>query len=313
MHDPDVLPHHHDERDMAKMFPSILPAPQPEMDEPEVPGPDATLSDPIDEPYQLRVHRPHKLTRTKKKTTTTTTTTNDSATNTYDDHMCLAVTTEPSTPTTVASAPRGQHVTVTGDETTTKTTTTTTDADHSRPSKHYRCAGEFGRQRPQDEYDFEDIDFKQRDATPDLCARCRRLRDGCHRHRAYKHGSGVFHKYSGCHSGRVRHRNTRYNTLGSTELNSSALRSYLRNNQSRSLSVKTNRPVLLRTPAGSCVRGGVTRIGSDWALTRVYNASGSEAEFCFSQRAESESYKINCHRIVTSSDPTYLCNRQRQR
>ena len=62
MHDPSVLPHHYDDAEMDRIFPSIQAPPQDEFGERELPGADATLEDPIDEPYVIRVHRPHTLT-----------------------------------------------------------------------------------------------------------------------------------------------------------------------------------------------------------------------------------------------------------
>ena len=61
MHDPGVLPHHHMGADMEKLFPSIRPAPQCEFGEREIPGADQSLADPINEPYRIRVYRPHKI------------------------------------------------------------------------------------------------------------------------------------------------------------------------------------------------------------------------------------------------------------
>ena len=61
MHDPGVLPHHHVGSDIEKLFPSIRPAPQCEFGERETPGADQSLADPINEPYRIRVYRPHRI------------------------------------------------------------------------------------------------------------------------------------------------------------------------------------------------------------------------------------------------------------
>ena len=74
MHDPSVLPHHYDDAEMNRIFPSIEAPPQDEFGERELPGGDASLEDPIDEPYVIRVHRPHTLTTKAGSADPTTTT-----------------------------------------------------------------------------------------------------------------------------------------------------------------------------------------------------------------------------------------------
>ena len=88
--------------------------------------------------------------------TTTTTTTNEDAENTHDKYMCLAVTIEQSTTTTVDSPPQRRDATVTRDE----STTIVTDADRTHAAgpvdnAYVDASGH------KDEYDFKDLDFKQ--------------------------------------------------------------------------------------------------------------------------------------------------------
>ena len=74
MHDPCVLPHEYEATDIDRMFPNIVAPPQEEFGERDIEGQDQDLADPIDEPYTIRVHRPHRLGEATTTTTTTTTT-----------------------------------------------------------------------------------------------------------------------------------------------------------------------------------------------------------------------------------------------
>ena len=82
----EVLPHHYAQKDIDDLFPNIVPPPQDEFGERDLAGRDPALVDPINEPYVIRLHRPHGLTTDKTTTTTTSTTTTDRAVDIDHDH-----------------------------------------------------------------------------------------------------------------------------------------------------------------------------------------------------------------------------------
>ena len=96
MHDPEILPHQYAPEDIVQMFPDITPAPQGDFGERDVPGEDQELSDPIKEPFRIRVHRPHTIgtAAAGRKTTTTKNKKQKEAVadKNNNDSLCLIVT-----------------------------------------------------------------------------------------------------------------------------------------------------------------------------------------------------------------------------
>ena len=84
IHDPEVLPHHNAQKDIDVLFPNIVPPPQDNLGEREIAGRDPAFVDPINEPYVIRVHRPHRLTSNK--------TTTDRAVDSDHDHKTATTT-----------------------------------------------------------------------------------------------------------------------------------------------------------------------------------------------------------------------------